>query len=164
MNRVNAALGAAIACAIALVASPALAATATNSLSVSATVAKNCTLGAGTIAFGNYDPVGANVAAPLNQAGSFTVTCTKGVAYTVSLGLGNNASGSTRRMTNGTDFLTYELYLDAARTTVWDAANVAAGSAPNISPITLTVYGQVAAGQNVGVGSYSDTVVSTVNF
>jgi len=29
---------------------------------------------------------------------------------------------------------------------------------------TETIYGQIAAGQDVNTGSYSDTVVATVNF
>jgi spore coat protein U-like protein len=38
-------------------------------------------------------------------------------------------------------------------------------SAPSSNaPVTYTVYGRVAAGANVPAGSYSDTVVATVNF
>jgi spore coat protein U-like protein len=146
---------------------PATAATATSSLAVTAAVAKNCVITAGTVAFGNYDPVGVNAATPLDQSGSFTVACTKNTAYTVALGLGANASGTTRRMSSGggtPDYLGYELFLDSAHTTVWNATNTSGGTSSNVSPITLTVYGRVAAGQNVGAGSYTDTVVSTVNF
>jgi spore coat protein U-like protein len=103
----------------------------------------------------------------LDQSGSFTVACTKNTSYTVSLGTGLNAAGSARRMSSGggtPDYLTYELFLDAARTTVWNATNMSSGTAASISPVTLTVYGRVPAAQNVGAGTYTDTVVSTVNF
>jgi spore coat protein U-like protein len=143
---------------------PVHAATATSSLTVTATVAKVCVLTSGTVAFGAYDPVGANAAVPLDQSGTFTVACTRGTGYTIGLGLGNNVTGTTRRMSSGTDFLSYELYLDAGHTTVWNATNLSSGTAASITPVSLTVYGRVAAGQNVGAGSYTDTVVSTVNF
>jgi spore coat protein U-like protein len=32
------------------------------------------------------------------------------------------------------------------------------------APATLDVYGRVAAGQDAAVGTYSDTVVATINF
>ncbi len=166
MNRVKIALSIAIAVSVAAAVAvrPARAATATSSLTVTATVAKICVIGAGTVAFGTYDPVGVNAVAPLDASGAFTVACTKNTAYTVGLGLGNNASGSTRRMTSGADFLSYELYTDNTRTTVWNAVNTVGGTAASIAPVTLTVYGRVAAAQNVADGSFTDTVVSTVNF
>jgi spore coat protein U-like protein len=95
------------------------------------------------------------------------VTCTKGAGTRIDLGLGSNATGSTRRMLGGTDLLTYELYTDTGRSTVWGSGAGAGQSipaAPNKNPRTFTVYGRVAAGQDVGAASYSDTVVATINF
>jgi spore coat protein U-like protein len=146
---------------------PATAGTATGAVAVTATVGKSCVVTAGTVAFGAYDPVGVNAATPLDQTGTFTVACTKNTAYTIALGTGNYASGTNRRMSSGggsPDYLTYELYLDSARTTVWNSTNTSGGSASNVFAIPLTVYGRVTAGQNVGAGSYTDSVVSTVNF
>lgn len=146
---------------------PAQAASVASSLTISASVAKVCVITAGSVAFGNYDPVGVNSVTPLDQTGTFTVACTKNTGYTVSLGLGGNASGTTRRMTSGgatPDFLSYELYLDSTRTSVWDTTNMYSGTAASITPVTLTVYGRVPAAQNVADGAYADTVVSTVNF
>jgi spore coat protein U domain-containing protein, fimbrial subunit CupE1/2/3/6 len=95
------------------------------------------------------------------------VTCTKGAGTRIDLGLGANASGTIRRMTGGSDFLSYELYQNTTRTTVW-GAGAAAGqtiaAAPNKNPRTFTVYGRVAAGQDVTAASYNDTVVATINF
>ena len=100
-------------------AAPAFAQTATANLGVSATVAKNCSITTTAVAFGAYDPIVANAAAPLDGTGSVVVTCTKGAGTRIDLGLGANATGTTRRMTGGGDFLTYELYTTVARTTVW---------------------------------------------
>jgi spore coat protein U-like protein len=148
-------------------ASPALAQTATANLSVSATVTKNCTISTNAVAFGSYDPVGANATTDLDGTGSVVVTCTKGAGTRIDLGLGANASGSTRRMLGGTDLLTYELYSDSGRSTVWGSgagAGLTIATAPNKTPRTFTVYGRIPAGQDVGAASYGDTVVATINF
>jgi spore coat protein U-like protein len=96
-----------------------------------------------------------------------TIACTKGAGPLVELGLGSNASGSVRRLSSGTDFLTYELYSDASRSTVWGtgaADDFAPGAAPSKVARNFPVYGRVAANQDVVAGVYSDTVVATVNF
>jgi spore coat protein U-like protein len=146
---------------------PAWAQTATANLSISATVAGNCTIATSTVAFGSYDPVGTHAVTPLDSTGSVTVTCTKGSGTRIDLGLGANSSGSTRRMQGPTDLLTYELYQDSGRTTIWSSgagSGLAISTAPSITPRSFTVYGRVPAAQNVGAGAYTDTVLATVNF
>jgi spore coat protein U-like protein len=133
-------------------------------MQVSAIVAPACTIGAGTLAFGGYDPVGANATAPLDAQGTFQIACTRNTAYAVGLGPGSFASGATRRMANGAERLAYELYSDPGRTAVWSAASTVAGTALGIAPVTLTVYGRVPGGQAVAPGAYADTVQSTINF
>jgi spore coat protein U-like protein len=146
--------------------------TATSNLSVTATVAANCTIATSPVAFGAYDPIVANATSPLDGSGTVTVTCTTGSAATITLGQGSNpAAGSTdaaplRQMKDsGTHVLAYSLYQDSGRTTVWGntsgtgVADTGSGTAQNV-----TVYGAVAAGQNVPAASYSDTVVATVTF
>ncbi|HUL60206.1 MAG TPA: spore coat U domain-containing protein [Anaeromyxobacteraceae bacterium] len=139
----------------------AFAATATSNITVTATVIKSCQLTAGTVAFGNYDPL---AAANTDATGTFTVACNKGTAWSISLGLGANASGAIRRMTDGTNFLTYELYNDAGRTTVWNAVNLVSGVAANKTAVSETIYGRVTAGQDLAAASFTDTVVATVTF
>ena len=150
------------------VSSTASAATATANLNVSATVTTNCTISTTALAFGSYDPVVANAAANLDGTGIVTVACTKGAPTTVGLGLGTNASGSVRRMTDGSsNYLTYELYQDSGRTTVWDnsgAGLLTPAVAPSKAARNFTVYGRVTSNQDVPAGSYNDTVVATVNF
>jgi spore coat protein U-like protein len=142
------------------------AATVTANLNVTASVIQVCLVTGGNLAFGNYDPL---AGAALDQNGSFQVACTKGaVSVTIGLGPGANASGGLRRMTNSTDFLTYEIYKEAGRTTVWgDAGGALVPYAPLTSTAqTFQVFGRIPAGQTgVGVGAtYADTVVITVTF
>jgi len=169
-----------LALALVAVAPAALAGSATSTVSVTASVAANCTITTAPVAFGAYDPVVTNASTPLNQNGSVTIACTKGSAPSITLGLGSNASGSTRRMKGGTsgDFLTYELYQPPNNTAgtactypgtvVWEltGANVFTPTAsPGKAAQTYNICGTVAAGQDITVDpSYTDSVVATVNF
>ncbi len=143
-------------------------ASATANLSISATVVSNCTISTLALNFGAYDPVGTNAAANLDGTGTVSVACTKGSTATVGLGLGSNASGSTRQMSSGSgSFLTYELYQDAGYSTVWGNAGtglLSPAAAPSKALRNFTVYGRVPGNQDVPAGAYTDTVVATVNF
>ena len=143
---------------------------ATSSLTVTATVPAVCVLSAGTLAFGNYDPVGANATTALAGTSTFNVSCTKNTAYTVTLGTGANSAsavGTTRAMKDaGTGaFLSYEIFTNNSYATVWNTTNTLGGTAASTSAIALIAYGRIPAGQNVpAAAGYTDTVVSTVNF
>jgi spore coat protein U-like protein len=142
--------------------------TATANLSVTASVSANCTITTVGVALGAYDPIVANAAADKDGTGSVTIACTKGSVPKVGLGVGANASGSTRRMLGAAgEFLTYELYQPGGWTTVWgnvSPAWYAPGAAAGKAPQTFTVNGRITAGQDVAAGAYTDTVVATVNF
>ncbi len=164
-----------LASAAALVATvqlPASAGTATANLSVTATISANCTVSTAAVAFGAYDPVVANLSSPLAGTGTITTTCSNGAAPVITLGQGSNPGGGStdaapvRQMANAANRMGYSLYQDSARTTVWGNT---VGTAPTSVPGSgvaqnFTVYGQVAAGQSLPVGSYADTVVATVTF
>ena len=141
---------------------------ASASLNVSASVSKNCTITTAPVTFGAYDPVAANATAPLDATGTVTITCTKGAAAKVGLGAGGNAQGTVRRMLGGTAaYLTYELYKDSSHASVWgDTIDTALDvtAAPSRLPRDFAVYGRIPATQDATVGSYTDTVVATVNF
>lgn len=157
----------------------AFAGSSTSSLSVTATVAANCTIATTPVAFAAYDPVSANATAALTVTGAVQIACTKGSAPTVTLGLGSNASGSTRQMkgASAAGLLTYELYQPSgtapgaacsyATPTVWGTTGTnvfTPTTASSKAARTYNVCGSIAAGQDVAVDSYSDTVVATVNF
>jgi len=148
------------------------AATATANLTVSATISNTCTITTAAVAFGAYDPIVANATSPLNGTGQITTTCTAGASPVITLGQGSNAGGGStnpapvRRMANGTNYMAYALYQDSGRSTVW-------GNTPATAPAAVagtglaqntTVYGQVAAGQDLPAATYTDTVVATVTF
>lgn len=145
----------------------ATAASASANLTVSATVTKNCTVSTTALAFGSYDPVVANASANLDGTGGVTVACTRGATASIALGSGSNASGSTRRLGDGAgNFLSYELYSDSGRSSVWNtgAGTLALTAAPSRAARDFTVYGRIAGNQDVPAGTYGDTVTATVNF
>jgi spore coat protein U-like protein len=147
-----------------LVQRPAAAATATATLTVSANVISSCTVTNGTLAFGDYAPTGGS---NVDQTGTFTVACTKGTGATVGLGDGDNFLSGARRMKNGTEFLTYELYKESDRTAVWGnsgGALVTLAAAASNAAQTLTVYGRIPPGQDVSVGNFGDSVQITVTY
>lgn len=147
----------------------ACAGTATSSMAVSATVANNCTISNGGVAFGAYDPIVANATTDLAVTGTITTTCTNGASVTVGLdqgahpGTSSTPAAPVRRMLAGTtNYLSYQLYSDSAHTTVWNATGptvTGTGAA-----VATTVYALATKGQNIPTGSYADTVVATVTF
>jgi len=106
---------------------------------------------------------------PMDAVGSLYVDCDAGRRASVRLDQGlNPAPGSTarnplRRVRNGTRYLNYNLFEDAAHTIVWD------DQAPGVKtarawPVTLLVYGRVYGGQTAYNGTYSDTVNARIFF
>ena len=137
---------------------------------IAAAPAPACTISSAGVAFGAYNPraTGAD-----DVTGTISVACAPSVsAPVVQLSTGQSGSYSTRRLEAGSWDLNYNLYTNTARTTVW--GNGTGGSqSQTLSGGTVsggqrrfsrTVYGRIPALQNVGVGSYSDTVVMTVIF
>jgi len=151
----------------------ALAGSATSNMAVSATVSNNCTISAGALAFGAYDPVSANASSNLNGTATLTVTCTTGASASITLDQGTHANtGSTatvplRRLSDGAGtphYLSYYLYSDSARSTVWGASTADVAYTGTGTSGTVTVYGAVTSGQNVPAGTFTDTVVATISF
>ncbi len=146
----------------------------TGTLTVSASIAQNCTVGAATLGFGAYDPVVANRTANDDVAQTMVVTCTKG-ATGITLGMGaspNNANcpggGATARcMKDGTNanYLNYQLYSDSGRSSVWTTAITESVTGGITTPTNVSVYGRVPSGQDASVGTgYTDAITATVNF
>jgi spore coat protein U-like protein len=142
--------------------------TAFRTFTVTATVSTVCSVSTLPVTFGVYDPVAVNLVAPKDANGTVNVLCTMGTPVTVALGLGSHATGTTRRMLGtSADLLTYEVYRDSGRTVIWNAANLNNGtSASKLTAIGggFLGYGRIFGGQDVGVGSYTDSVLVTVNY
>ena len=120
--------------------------------------------------FGAYDvfSVGA-----LDTTGSITIVCTSVVPtdnITLDLSQGGASSFSPRVLSRaGGGSLDYNLYTDAARTTVFGDGSSGTGhygpaNPPDNSNVTITVYARVPAQQDVVAGTYSDTIVATINY
>jgi spore coat protein U-like protein len=138
--------------------------TNTLQMTVEANVAGVCEVVPGLLAFGSYDAIGANATNPLDAQGQIGVRCTRNTPYTVGLDFGANGSGATRRMANGAARLTYELYSDATRMSVWTPGAPIGGTAGSTLEIPLAVYGRIPPAQLVQAGPYLDTVIATVTF
>lgn len=114
-----------------------------------------------SVAFGTYDVFSGQ---SVESTGNVAVTCDVSTLYSISLSPGNGSFAS-RGMTNGTHQLNYNLFTDATRTTIWGdgSSGTAVVSASGISG-NHTVYGRIPASQNAHVGSYSDSIIVTVNY
>jgi spore coat protein U-like protein len=144
---------------------------ATTTFQVSATVLKNCTVGATNVAFPNYTPTtGAQTA-----NGTISVSCTKGTTFTVSLNKGTTLLGTIAQRLLGDgagDTLQYNLYTTSGFATVWGdgtGTSVTQGGtgAGMSTPVAMTVYGNLpdnAANQAVPPNTYTDTVTVSVAY
>ena len=144
---------------------------ATTSFTVSATVLKNCTVGANNMAFPNYTPTGG--AQTVN--GNVAVKCTKTTPFTVSLDKGTTAGGTLaqRLLSDGAgSTLQYNLYTAAAFATVWGdgtgtSVTQAGAGAGMGTAVNLVVFGNLPdsiANQAVPPGAYTDTVTVSVAY
>lgn len=99
--------------------------------------------------------------------GSIRVVCSGGGGpFVVTLSSGQSSSYASRVMRSGANTLNYNLYTAAARTLVWGNGTGGSGTMTwtKNSTTTLSVYGQIPAGQDVPVGVYTDNITAIVNF
>ena len=138
------------------------AATTNSSMPVSANVPATCSITASPLAFGTYSSVQTDTTTTLS------VSCTNTTTYSVGLdaGGGSGATVAARKMSNGTQTLTYSVYSDTSRALVWGTtigtntvAGTGTGGAQNIN-----VYGRIPAGQLPTPGSYADTITATITY
>ena len=146
--------------------------------------AETCTVTATTVPFGSYDVF----VAPSSISATVGGSCKKGPgAPSLSLSAGNglHVQGNGNRAMACTactgayasDVLQYQLYTTASLTTVWNATNTIAATNPCASfactgggtawsaTFFAEIFTAVAGGINdSSIGTYSDTVVITVNY
>jgi spore coat protein U-like protein len=125
--------------------------------------ADTCTVTSSGLQFGAYDPASSSAAL---GAGTIVVSCGKGgTTAQVSLSAGRSGNASNRVMGSPAgEALAYQLYVDAARTNSWTSDLVrTAKMGPDLKD-TVSVYGAIFAGQDVGVGSYGDSITITISF
>lgn len=154
---------------------PAFAATVSANLTVKATVVSSCSLdtnasadaGNAVIDFGNVTNTLTAVDAATDTSGgaALSVICSTGTPYSVSAGLGSNASGNQRRMIGGTSYLPYDLYSDASRQSPIIAGTPFVNGSGNGVTQAISIYGRIPANTALPpAGSYQDVVVLTVEY
>lgn len=158
-----------------LLSSNAMADTATGTLTVKATVQKSCAVNTpasgnasnAVIDFGTITSLSNNVdgSTEVNSGAKLTVLCTNTTPWNVAFNTGTNPDGNQRRMAGGTtEFIPYNLYSDATRTTAINAGNAYSGTG-NGQVQAYNIYGRIPAGTTLpSPGAYIDTVVMTVTY
>lgn len=128
----------------------------------------SCSLGGGAaIDFGVYDPM---ILTPTDTVGSVIYRCGQQARnIMITLSVGGGTSYATRRMVSGGERLFYNLYRDAARQVIWGDGSGGAqaytiDNPPNNQDVNVPIFGRITPSQNVGTGSYSDTITVTLNF
>lgn len=149
--------------ALALAAAPgtAHAATATDQLTVTATVQSGCTLTGGTLDFGNYV---SGQTSDLDATGRIGFANCSGV-LTFELDGGQSGNVNARAMRSSGNSLAYQIYRNSVRNAVW-------GQGQNAMQLQLlqpqsgevNVYGRIPGGQAVPGGAYVDIVNITLTF
>lgn len=128
-----------------------------------------CSVSATGVNFGAYDVF---VATPYDSTGTVTVKCDQAppVDITIAIGPSGTSGGfipRQMRSASSPDRLNYNLFVNAGRSTVWGdgAAGTSTVFLKNVKknrPAVTTIYGRVPPGQDVSVGSYSDTLTVTI--
>lgn len=127
----------------------------------------SCTTSSSSVAFGSYNPISPSTT---TANGSVTVSCTGVgllVSYRILLSGGSSGSTASRSLNNAGNTLPYNVYTTAGYSTVWDNDTGVTGGfliALLGTSATHTVYGRILAQQPAAAGSYTDTLVITVNY
>lgn len=136
----------------------------------------SCTVSAGSIAFGIYNPLATTSNA---SSGTLRIDCsgkgTGSVQVTANLTLSAGLSGSyaTRKMFSGVNTLNYNIYWSTAYNQIMgDGTGGSFGGsagpftvpAGGTNSATGAMYGLIPASQDVAPGSYLDTIVVTVTY
>lgn len=129
------------------------------------------------LSFGAYSPItfpGKVVSANADSTGSVSISCSglaQAVSYALKLSAGRSNSILARSMggTGGGADMTYNLYTNASRTTVWgdgaSGASFAGSIAPTDGPVNHIFYGRVPAGQSaLRAGTFTDQLVITLEY
>jgi spore coat protein U-like protein len=134
------------------------------SFTTTATVLATCRVAATSMNFGSVAALSSSV----DASSSITVRCTNGTPYNVGLSAGNGAGATVfnRKMTNAGSTVSYSLYINSARSTVWGntVGTDTVGGTGSGNDQTLTVNGRVPAQATPAPANYADTIVVTVTY
>lgn len=135
------------------------------------TVERDCTISAPPVNFGSH-PLPDRFATITQSA---SVRCSIGSAYTVALDDGKKPDGTTRRMTDGTNFLEYDIFKGASGTNRWGSienelyssadATTGGGDTGGVTTQTYEYSARIRPNQPaVPAGVYKDTLRLSVSF
>ena len=119
------------------------------------------------INFGNYSVFGTTNSAATS---SFTVRCTPNTTGVVTLSRGGSGSYAQRQMANGANRANYNLFTQANGGAIWgdgtggSTTYLLINGTPQDKVFTEFIYGIAPFGQNLAVGTYTDTVVATLSW
>jgi spore coat protein U-like protein len=150
-----------LATAAIVAASPAMATTATDHLTVTATVVSGCSLTGGSLSFGRYvsgQDQNLDATGQINYA-----NCNGNLTFELDGGNAGDVNG--RAMSSGSNKLKYQLYKNSAHSALW-GTGTDAFSLQLLSTLTgtVSVYGRIPSGQAVAPGTYNDVVNITLTF
>jgi spore coat protein U-like protein len=152
---------AAIACALACAPPPAMA------------LLQSCTVAATTVNFATYNPQSATTD---DAVGTVTVTCSVTLlglleSWTIALSTGGSGTFANRQMSSAGHHLTYNLYTNATRTTVWGDGTAGTSVVSDSRLLSVgtnnysySVYGRVPIAQDRPPGTYVDGITVTLNY
>lgn len=124
----------------------------------------------GSITFGSYPSLDNTIDAQsvgATAGSSFGIQCANSTNYNIALNNGLNSLSNQRRMTNGSAFVSYNLYQEAARSTLWGNGSnggVALAGVGNGANQEMVVYGRVPNQTTPATGTYQDTVQVTITW
>lgn len=129
----------------------------------------SCSASSTSMSFGSYDPTSPS---PKDSSATISIDCSGLVALfgsvEIQLSPGVSGSATARKMAQGSSQLSYNLYTDNARSSIW--GNGSGGTLDIVTALnglllfgtSATAYGRIPARQWVKAGSYSDNVVVTI--
>ena len=138
------------------------------SFTVSATVAKACTIDANNMNMGTWSGTG-----NLDGTTTVTVKCTNGTSYNVALDNGTNGTSTAdRKLGDGAERLSYNLYRDTGRTQVWGSTigtDTVPGSGTGMAAAnerSIDVFARIAQADLLAAkpGTYTDSVTATITY
>lgn len=130
---------------------------------VTANYENSCVLHNATdVVFGNFD----NLNSDKTASAQISLQCPNRTTWKVSLNQGKYALGnSQRRMSNGRDYINYELYSDSSLSRVWGTTLDSMVQANGTNKIqTINVYGKVPKQNFQSAGDYQDTITVTLTY
>lgn len=126
------------------------------------------------VTFASYSPVSLvddDTSGVVNFS-CLAVSVNTSITIDVKISQGSAASYTPRKMTKGANAISYNLFTDSGRTTIWGDGTGGSGYLSDSGTVVVivgfsknyTIYGRIPAGQNISAGIYNDSVTVTFSF